>query len=415
MAAGPRSNHTAVLPDGRLVTPVGKTITVDLLPLAAVMSHDGKRLYVSSEGGDDSPTHDKTYNRFISVVDTATMSVKRVQDDALQYGIAETPTARRSTSARASQGRSASSTSRAPPWSSGEGLPRSGGLPLGTGRCPRRTPHLRRRLPWQLAVGHRHHDPRPRRARQDRSVPLRGRHLARRQAGLRLQLGPVQPTADDVQSNLGGPVDTPPLTIGGYNTDGSSSVWFYDLTNPATPVVTAKVRVGPDLDGVRRHLGQPSLELWPCHPMPRPSPSPRPMPTRCSCSTHRPVRWCAPSTCACSVPTGRLVRSPTGSRGRLTARCCTWPREAVTQWRPSTPDTGNVAVRFPTGWYPSAVATSTDGNRLFIASAKGWGAVRTASTSTARSTRAATTRPTSATCSREHCSRWTCDRSAAPT
>ena len=74
MTAGPRANGTAVLPDGRLVTPYGRTTTVDLLPTNLVLSHDGKRLDAIIDGIDsrlhDSSHSDKTVNRFVTPPDT---------------------------------------------------------------------------------------------------------------------------------------------------------------------------------------------------------------------------------------------------------------------------------------------------------------------------------------------------------
>src|SRR5207247_10225904 len=59
--------------------------------------------------------------------------------------------------------------------------------------------------------------------------------------------GLFNPQADDVAKNA--PVDIPPLTIGGYNTDSSSSGWIYDLTSPTPTKVLKKVRIGPALKG----------------------------------------------------------------------------------------------------------------------------------------------------------------------
>ena len=96
LPAGPRSNGTGVLPDGRFVTPLGRQLKVELQPLDGVLSADGRRLYVSSEGIDDdaadtrlpgAPGEDK---RFITVVDTKTLATTKIRDDALHYGLAET-------------------------------------------------------------------------------------------------------------------------------------------------------------------------------------------------------------------------------------------------------------------------------------------------------------------------------------
>jgi YVTN family beta-propeller protein len=54
--------------------------------------------------------------------------------------------------------------------------------------------------------------------------------------------------ADRVLSAEHLPLAVAPATIGGYNTDRSSSVWSYDTTNPA-PAVMAETRIGRPLDG----------------------------------------------------------------------------------------------------------------------------------------------------------------------
>lgn len=372
-SAGPRANGTAVLPDGRVVTPVGRTIGVDLLPLAAVLSHDGRRLYVSSEGGDDEPTHDDVYNRFISVVDTATMQVSRVQDDALQYGVAETPDGNE---VYVSEGESGTVGVFAV---TGSTLAKQASVALDP-----------QDFPWGLAVapdGHHAY-----------VAGFRGNSLSVIDTDTRQRVGRVatgqfpygvaispdgtrayvsnwglfNPSADEVQSNIE-VVDTPPLTLGGYNTDESSSVWFYDLADPAAPRVTAKVRVGPDLDGVNVVSGSLPSSL-----------AVSPDGSLLAVTTSN-----ADAVQLLDARSGALVRTidlrvfgadgPTGSQPNGLA----WSPEGGVLYvaeggRNSVaavdPATGAVVVRLPTSWYPSAVAPTADGERLFVASAKGLGA-----------------------------------------
>ena len=374
MSAGPRTNHTAVLPDGRIVTPVGTTINVDLLPLAAVLSHDGKRLYVSSEGGDDSPKHDPVYNRFISVVDTATMSVKRVQDDALQYGIAETPDGKE---VYVSEGESGT----------------VGVFDVTASSLTKRTKVALdpEDFPWGLAVAPD--------GRHTYVAGFRGDSLSVIDTKTHARVGRVatgqfpygvavspdgkhayvsnwglfNPTADKVQSNLGGPVDTPPLTIGGYNTDESSSVWFYDLTDPVNPTVTAKVRVGPDLDGVNIVSGSlpSSMAVSPDGRLLAVTTSNADEVQLLDARTGTLERTIDLRVFGTSGPTGAQPDALTWSPDGAVLYVAEGGRNSVAA---VDPNTGNVAVRLPTGWYPSAVVTSADGNRLFIASAKGLGA-----------------------------------------
>ncbi|MCU1451180.1 MAG: beta-propeller repeat protein, partial [Acidimicrobiales bacterium] len=89
LPAGPRANGTGVLPDGRFVTPVGRQLKVELQPLDGVLSADGRRLYISSEGINDDPGDPGEGKRFVTVIDTKTLATTKIRDDALHYGMAE--------------------------------------------------------------------------------------------------------------------------------------------------------------------------------------------------------------------------------------------------------------------------------------------------------------------------------------
>ncbi len=372
-AAGPRANGTAVLPDGRVVTPVGRTIGVDLLPLAAVLSHDGRRLYVSSEGGDDEPTHDDIYNRFISVVDTATMQVSRVQDDSLQYGLAETPDGGE---VYVSEGDTGT-----------VGVFAVAGATLSKQATVDLDPQD---FPWGLAIAPD--------GRHAYVAGFRGNSLSVIDTASRQRVGRVatgqfpygvaispdgtrayvsnwglfNPSADEVQSNFT-VVDTPPFTLGGYNTDESSSVWFYDLTAPANPTVTAKVRVGPDLDGFEIVSGSlpSSLTVSPDGSLLAVTTSNADEVQLLDARTGALVRTIDLRVFGAEGPTGSQPNGLTWSPDGSVLYVAEGGRNSVAVVDPLT---GDVAVRFPTGWYPSAVAVTADGNRLFVASAKGLGA-----------------------------------------
>ena len=83
--------NTAVLPDARFITPAGRSIVTDAFGNNLVLSHDGKRIYVSSEAVNDDPALSGPKSRQISVIDRGSLSRQRVRNDDLQYGLAETP------------------------------------------------------------------------------------------------------------------------------------------------------------------------------------------------------------------------------------------------------------------------------------------------------------------------------------
>ncbi|MEY2419576.1 MAG: hypothetical protein QOG90_2256 [Actinomycetota bacterium] len=373
LPTGPRDNDTAVLPDGRLVTPVGKTVPVDLLPLNAVLSHDGKRLYVSSEGGDDEPKHDPIYNRFISVVDTTTLKTTRVQDDSLQYGLAESPDGKQVYASEGDVGRVGVFDV------AGGTLVRQGSVALDS-----------QDFPWGLSFSPD--------GRYAYVVGFRGNSLSvidtkTRKAVARVGTGEYPYTvavspdgkrayvsnwglfnleASKVESNAD-VVDLPPVENGGYNTDRSSSVWIYDLSNPAAPVVTNKVRIGADIDGYDVIAGSLPSSI---------AVSPDGTTVAVTASNEdKVVLLDAVSGATKKTFDFRVFGDggPTGSQPNALA----WSPDGKVLYvaeggRNSVAAvdaaTGAVLVRLPTGWYPSAIVPAEGGNRLFITSAKGWGA-----------------------------------------
>jgi YVTN family beta-propeller protein len=264
LAAGPRPNGTGVLPDGRFVTPVGRNLRVDLQPLNSTLSRDGRRLYVTSEGYDDNPTpkvpHDNApKQRFLTVVDTLTRKTTRIEDDALHYGVAESPDG---LTVYVSEGQTGSiGVFRRTPPGADRGAPgqytKLTSVVLASGHDD---------YPWGLALS----------PNGDRlyvagfeSDMLSVVDTASRQVVARVGTGEypygVTVSSDgkhvyvtnwgiynqDAASAIALrhlPVAVPPLAIGGYNTDRSSSVWSYDTTAGA-PVVAAKTRIGRPLDG----------------------------------------------------------------------------------------------------------------------------------------------------------------------
>ncbi|MEY2588164.1 MAG: hypothetical protein QOJ67_148 [Acidimicrobiaceae bacterium] len=373
LATGPRANGTAVLPDGRVVTPAGTTIPVDLLPLNAVLSHDGRRLYVSSEGGDDAPTHDAVYNRFISVVDTTTLSVSRVQDDALQYGLAESPDGHE---VYVSEGESGT-----------VGVFQVDGASITKTSTVALDP---KDFPWGLAFAP---DGRHALVAGFRGNSLTVIDTATRAPVARVATGQfpytvaVSPdgkrayvsnwglfnsSASKVASNVDA-VSLPPVEIGGYNTDESSSVWFYDLTDPAAPKVTAKVRIGQDLDGVNVVAGSlpSSLAVSPDGTTLAVTSSNDDQVVLLDAATGAVKRSIDLRVFGAGGPTGAQPNALTWAPDGHVLYVAEGGRNSVAAVDPVS---GAVSVRLPTGWYPSAVAVTGDGNRLFVASAKGLGA-----------------------------------------
>jgi YVTN family beta-propeller protein len=373
LATGPRANGTAVLPDGRVVTPVGRTIEVELLPLNTVLSHDGKRLYVSSEGGDGAPGGDEdVYNRFISVVDTATMKVTRVQDDALQFGLGETPDGR---TLYVSEGE----TGKVGVFSvAGGGLARAGEVALD----PEDFPHGLAVAPdgkHTYVVGFRGNSL----SVIDTATNTRVGRVAAGQYPYTVAVSPdgkrayvsnwglFNQKADEVLSNVD-VATVPPATLGGYNTDESSSVWFYDLSDPANPTVQHKVKIGKLLDGYAVVSGSLPSSM---------AVSPDGSTLAVTASNNDLVVLLDAATGAVrrTIDLHVFTDGPTGAQ----PNALTWSPDGkvlyVAEGGRNTvalvdPVSGAVAGRIPTGWYPSAVTVTPDGGRLFVASAKGLGA-----------------------------------------
>lgn len=260
LPAGPRPNGTAVLPDGRLITPVGRQIKVELQPLNGVLSADGRRLYVSSEGIDDDPSVGGNH-RFITVIDTKSGAKTLVRDDALNYGMAESKDGR---TLYVSEGQSGSvGVFRRTPPNKDPGAP--GGYRKITSIVL--NPSSPDDYPWGLALSP---DGTRLYVAGFESDTLSVIDTANRAVVARVATGnypyavAVSPRGDQVfVSNWGlynqdadqlksltskSPLGLPPLTIGGYNTSASSSVWGYS-TSGSSPAVVTKTPIGLPLNG----------------------------------------------------------------------------------------------------------------------------------------------------------------------
>ena len=272
LTAGPRSNGTGVLPDGRYVTPVGRSIQVQLEPQNGVLSADGKRLYVSSEGVDDNPPtdsndHDNTaHARFISVVNTGTLAVTKIEDDALHSGLAE---AADGLTLYVAEGATDSLGvfHRVPAADGGVGsFTKIGDYPLKAPTSGTAAATYPNDYPDQLAL-----------SPDGSKVYLTG---FSENTLMTVQVtgpgaGTVFPTVSTgaypyavtlspdgtrayvsnwgeyntaASTTFNSPISTPPATYGGYNTVNSDSVWSYDLTTSPPTLLTA-TKIGENLDG----------------------------------------------------------------------------------------------------------------------------------------------------------------------
>ena len=270
LPAGPRSNGTAVLPDGRILTPAGKEIPVELQPLDEVMSHDGRRLYVSSEGFDDDPTTTSfgngTNKRYIDVIDTRTGTVAaKVRDDALQFGMVESLDGTRlyvSNGASDSIGIIDRATN-------GTFTVEKSTIPLDPAE---KQLHV---YPWGLAMspdGKRLYavgfisnelytvdiDPADGPPHVIATAPT-GEYpfgVVVSRDGTRAYVsnwgeynpGDLEYNTTNINSAVNSPIVPPPATIGGYNTPASSSVWSYDL-RAGIPDLTVETPIGYQLNG----------------------------------------------------------------------------------------------------------------------------------------------------------------------
>jgi len=274
-----------VLPDGRLVTPVGTEIQVELQPLNEVLSHDGRRLYVSSEGINDDPATtnygDGSHKRFITVIDTqANQVIAKIRDDSLHYGMAE---ALDGTKLYVSEGATDS-------IGVIDRIPGSGGAPDRFGLEGRHIPldpaeQQRHVYPWGLAMSRdgsvlyvvgfssdtlyavdiRPSGSAPRVVATAPTgqypytvvVSSDGRRLYVSNWG-QYNPGVAEYSTSNVNHQLNSPIVPPPATIGGYNTTQSSSVWSYDV-GPSGPQPAAETPIGHELNGTSVDGGsQPS-------------------------------------------------------------------------------------------------------------------------------------------------------------
>jgi len=353
LPSGPRSNGTAVLPDGRFVTPVGRSVQTTLEPQNGVLSHDGRRLYVSSEGTDDAPPagtdHDHTkHARFFSVVDTTTLAITTVEDDALHSGLAESPDGltlyvdegqtdalgvfRRTPSAGGGVGSFAkvadyplnAASPKDYPW--GLALSPDGtrayvtgfsGDTLTTVDTARGTVVSRvstGSYPYGVVVSH---------------------------DGRRAYVSNMGLYNADAVLGVNSPVSPPPATYGGYNSTNSDSVWTYDLTT-ATPTVVAATRIGADLNGADVEGGSsPSGMAL--------SPDDRTLAVTASGNDEVELLDTTRTTPSLAVPS---TNAPTAPRHPATAVDL---RVLV----------GSTALASPTGAQPDTVAWSPDGKVLF--------------------------------------------------
>lgn len=409
LPAGPRSNGTAVLPDGRLLTPVGRQTQVELQPLNGVLSADGRRLYVSSEGIDDDPGLAGN-QRFVTVIDTATGAKTLVRDDALHFGIAESRDGRTLFVSEGQTG-SVGVFKRTPPAND----------PQAPGTYAKLTsivlnPSQPADYPWGLALS-------PDGTRlyvagfesntisvidtASRTVLARvntgnypygvvvspdGQHLYVSNWGLYNQdaglLGPLASQA---------PVGLPPLTIGGYNTTASSSVWGYTVTQSGLQVDT-KTRIGLPINGADVVGGSlPSgLALSPDGGRLAVTSSNDDL-VQVLDTTSRMPGLIRPSLAKTTIDLHEVLGGPTGAQpdavswvdgGRhLLVAEAGRNSVAVVDATQLVPDrtglvtsntyTGSnrsaVLGRMPTGWYPTAVVPSPGEDHLYVVNDEGLG------------------------------------------
>jgi YVTN family beta-propeller protein len=426
MAAGPRSNGTGVLPDGRIVTPVGEQVKVGLQPINVLLTRDGRRLVVVDAGFDDAPTQPIATgtHRFLWTVDTRTMSATPFEDDAATYGLAEA----KDGTLYVAEGDGNTHTDSIgifAPAHDAHGAPtysRTGTIAL--------NPSNPVDQPWGIALS-------PDGARlyvaafstntlitvdvSSRNVAARtqagqfpygvvvsddGAHvyvtnwgLYNQEADPRLQSLPGHPTL---------PIDPPPATLGGYNTDSQSSVWTYAVSaGGGLPAPQARTRIGRDINGndVIGGALPSALALSPdqhtlavtssnddlvqlldvsttvqTNALPSASDS-------TSTSLMHPKRTVdmraiaggptgAQPNALAWTPDGRALFVAEGGRNSVAVVDISRVKAENVPLETMPADGINrnaVTGRIPTGWYPSALALIPDGSRLFIADNQGLG------------------------------------------
>ena len=425
MYAGPRGNGTGVLPDGRIVTPVGRQVEVGLQPINSLLTRDGKRLVTVDSGFDDDPLQPQQNGtrRYLDVVDTATMTATPFQDTAASYGLAETADG----TLLVAEGQTDSIGLFAPAVTS-TGAPtytRTATIAL--------DPSKPDDYPWGIALspdGSRLYvagfsanslitvDMHTRTvvARAQTGAYPYGVVVSRAGAGSKapdrvyvtnwgLYNQDADPTLESIPPASHPPIDVPPATIGGYNTDQSSSVWTYSVAGGAAPSVVAKTRIGRDLNGDTVVGGSlPSaLALSPDQGTLAVTSSNDDLIQLLDVTTTAPSA--AQPALSEQVPTGMahplrtvdmhvIDGGPTGAQpdalawtsdgtallvaegGRNTVAVVDPSKvgtDPLTVVGAAAPNRAAVTGRIPTGWYPSALALSPDDSRLFVTNLQGLG------------------------------------------
>ena len=425
LPSGPRKNGTAILPDGRFVTPVGRSVKVSLEPMNSFLSRDGRRLYVSSEGQDDKPLTSE-HERYFSIIDTKTMQVvKRVRDDGLQSGIVESKDGRR---IYVAQGQ----------WDSVGVFRRTPSKHGGIGTIKkvanwRLHPKKPTDFPWGMALS-----PNGKRLYTTGFSgdslftvdTLTGKVLSRVKTGAYPYAVVLSPDGKrayvsnwgqfnaDAALGVNSPIAPPPVTYGGYNSTNSDSVWTYDITGN-TPKVVAATKIGDNLNGADVEGGSsPSgMALSPDgHTLAVTSSNDdevilldvtRTTPSLSIPSTNAPLAPAHPATeidmrvlvgtaaipsptgaepnAAAWAPDGKVLFVAEGGRNdvavidpaKVTPDGDVSPAGAVLGNGVGTdagPNRAAIAGRIPAAWYPSSLAVSSDGSHLYVTAMKGLGA-----------------------------------------
>ena len=167
-------------------------------------------------------------------------------------------------------------------------------------------------------------------------------------------------------------VSLPPLTPLGYNGTQQSSVWVYDLSNPAAPSVIAKTNIGRQVDGY--HVLSGSLPSGMAL-------SPNGKVLAVTGSNDDLLVFLDGQTGATLGTIDMHVFGPSGPTGAM-PNAVTWSPDGnrlyvaeggINAIAVVDASSGTVVGYIPTGWYPAAVAVSPDGQHLYISSDKGLG------------------------------------------
>ncbi len=361
--------NTAVLPDGRFATPAGRSIVTDAYSNNLIVSRAGGRVYTSSEAVSNDPQLPNN-TRVYSVIDAATLSRRRVRDDDMQYGLAESPDGTRlyvSEAGKDSIGIFDTST-----------FTRLGAISLGA-----------RDFPWGLAV---HPQGRYAYSTAYRTntldvIDTQSRAMVARIATGEYPFGVVLSSdgsrayvsnwglynadAHSAAARQAG-VSLPPTTPLGYNGNQQSSVWTYDLSNPASPTVVSKTNIGRQVDGFNVLSGSlPSgIAL-----------SPDNLTLAVTASNDDQLVLLDALSGAVRKTVDMHVFGPNGPTGAM-PNAVAWAPDGsrlfvaeggINAVAVVDPLGGAILGHIPTGWYPAAVAVSGDGQHLYVSSDKGLG------------------------------------------